>query len=74
VAESVDLSQPTMITSDSSSDASSSSSSSDSDSDAAHSDCSCSSCQQTCHADRLLELQLVMINKILMVTFSKISD
>ena len=52
VAESVDLTRPTMLTSDSSSDASSSSSSSESDDSAANSSCSCSSCQKAHQAKR----------------------
>jgi len=46
VAESVDLTKPTLLTSDSSSDASSSSSSSDADDSATNSSCSCDSCQK----------------------------
>jgi len=46
VAESVDLTRPTLLMSDSSSDASSSSSSSDPDDSATNSSCSCDSCQK----------------------------
>lgn len=53
VAESVDLTRPTMLTSDSSSDASSSSS--DSDDSATNSSCSCDSCQKSHQAKRKQE-------------------